>query len=45
MDADPNLVRMFVSNLRRKLGDSAAEPVWIFNERSVGYRMASPDAG
>ena len=40
--ADPNLVRMFVSNLRRKLGDSAETPVWIVNERGVGYRMAMP---
>ncbi|MDE2813169.1 MAG: helix-turn-helix domain-containing protein, partial [Gemmatimonadota bacterium] len=41
-DADPNLVRIFVKNLRRKLGDNAADPVWIFNERGVGYRMAGP---
>ena len=41
-DADLNLVRMFVSTLRRKLGDSAAAPVWISSVRSVGYRMASP---
>ena len=39
--ADANLVRIFVRNLRRKLGDDAAKPVWIFNERGVGYRMAS----
>ena len=43
--ADANLVRMHVSNLRGKLGDSAAEPVWIFGVRAVGYRMASPDRG
>ena len=40
--ADANLVRIFVKNLRRKLGDDAANPVWIFNERGVGYRMAKP---
>ena len=40
--ADANLVRIFVRNLRRKLGDSAANPVWIFNERGVGYRMPAP---
>ena len=40
--ADANLVRIFVRNLRRKLGDSAANPVWIHNERGVGYRMAEP---
>ena len=40
--ADANLVRMFVSSLRRKIGDDAAKPVWIANERAVGYRMAKP---
>ena len=40
--ADSNLVRMFVSTLRRKLGDNAAKPVWIANVRAVGYRMAMP---
>ena len=39
-----NLVRIFVRNLRRKLGDSAAHPAWIFNERGVGYRMPAPGA-
>ena len=41
-NADANLVRIFVRNLRRKLGDSAASPVYLFNERGVGYRMATP---
>ena len=41
-NADANLVRIFVRNLRRKLGDDAASPAWIFNERGVGYRMAKP---
>ena len=40
--ADANLVRIFVRNLRRKLGEDAANPTWIFNERGVGYRMADP---
>ena len=40
-DADP--VRAFVRKLRGKLGDSASKPVWIFNERGVGYRMPKPD--
>ena len=39
--ADP--LRNFVKKLRRKLGDSAGEPVYIFNERGVGYRMPRPD--
>ena len=42
---DANLVRIFVRNLRRKLGDDAANPAWIFNERGVGYRMAEPGEG
>ena len=41
-NADPKLVAVFVKDLRRKLGEDAAEPKWIFNERGVGYRMAAP---
>ena len=37
-----NPLRMHVSALRRKLGDSAEKPVWILSERGVGYRMAGP---
>ena len=43
--ADANLVRIFVRNLRKKLGDDAANPAYIFNERGVGYRMAEPGGG
>ena len=43
--ADANVVRMFVRNLRRKLGDNADDPRWIFNQRGVGYRMAKPGEG
>ena len=39
--SDP--VRRFVRNLRRKLGDNADRPVYIFNERGVGYRMPKPN--
>ena len=39
---DANLVRVVVRNLRRKLGDDATDPTWIFNERGVGYRMPEP---
>ena len=35
-------VRTLVKNLRRKLGEDAANPAYIFNERQVGYRMAKP---
>ena len=41
---DANLVRIFVKTIRRKLGEDAAKPEWIFNERGVGYRMAEPGA-
>ena len=40
--ADANLVRIFVRTLRRKLGDDAEDPTWIFNLRGVGYRMPRP---
>ncbi len=40
--ADANLVRIFVQTLRRKLGDDAENPTWIFNRRGVGYRMPRP---
>ena len=39
---DTERVRAFVKQLRAKLGDDAARPVYIFNERGVGYRMAKP---
>ena len=41
-NADANLVRIFARNLRRKLGDSAASPAYLFNQRGVGYRIAKP---
>ena len=39
---DANLVHIFVKTIRRKLGEDAANPAWILNERGVGYRMAEP---
>ena len=39
---DANLVRIFIRNLRRKLGETATRPTWIFNQRGVGYRMPEP---
>ena len=42
--ADSNLVRMFVSTLRRKLGDDSTSPSYIVNVRGLGYRMPEPDA-
>ena len=37
------LVRSFIRNLRRKLGDDARDPRYIFTEPQVGYRMPSPN--
>ena len=42
-NADPNLLRIFVHNLRRKLGDDATSPNFILNHRGIGYRMPVPD--
>ena len=38
------LVRNVVKRLRRKLGDDAADPRYIFTEPRVGYRMAIGEA-
>ena len=43
-NSDTKVVRAFVKQLRQKLGDDAASPAWIFNERGVGYRMPRPGA-
>ena len=44
-DASGNrrLVRAFVKQLRKKLGDDPDRPTYIENERGVGYRMPRPD--
>ncbi len=36
-------LRAVVQRIRRKLGDNAAQPTYIFNERGVGYRMPGQD--
>ena len=36
---DPQLVRTHMRRLRRKLGDDADDPSYIFTEPGVGYRM------
>ncbi len=41
-DVKPDVVRVFINSLRRKLGDDAASPAYIFNEHGVGYRMPGP---
>ena len=40
--AGPNLARIVVRNLRRKLGEDAARPAWIFNQRGAGCRTPNP---
>ncbi len=42
-EGDPDRVRTFIKQVRRKLGDDPARPTWILNERGVGYRMRKPD--
>ncbi len=37
---DPDRIRTFIKQLRRKLGDEPARPTYILNVRGVGYRMA-----
>ncbi len=38
-------VRSAVKRLRKKLGDDAEQPAYIFNEHGVGYRMPDPGEG
>ncbi len=38
--ANHKLVRSLVKSLRRKIGDDARAPDYIFNVRGIGYRMA-----
>ena len=39
---DARVVRAYVLRLRKKLGETAADPRYIFNEPRVGYRMGPP---
>jgi DNA-binding response OmpR family regulator/anti-sigma regulatory factor (Ser/Thr protein kinase) len=39
---ETELIRSVVRNLRRKLGDDARRPRFVFTERQVGYRMPKP---
>ena len=41
-EGDAQRVRTTVKDLRRKLGDDARNPSYIFTESGVGYRMAAP---
>ncbi|MDE0375512.1 MAG: ATP-binding protein [bacterium] len=40
--ADQRLLRSFIKNLRRKIGDDAKNPSYIFTQSGVGYRLAKP---
>ena len=40
--ADQQLLRSFVKGLRGRLGDDARNPVYIFTESGIGYRLAKP---
>ena len=42
---DVRPIRTVVRNLRRKLGDDANNPTYIFTEPRVGYRMLRPGSG
>ncbi len=41
---ETQLVRAFIRTLRRKLGDDARDPKYIFTEPQVGYRVAKPES-
>lgn len=43
-DADKRAVEAHMTNLRRKLGESAAQPRYIETVRGVGYRLTSDTA-
>ena len=42
---DSRLLRSFLKKLRRKLGDDADNPTYVFTEPRVGYRMAKSERG
>ena len=39
---DRRIVRTYIKEVRRKLGDNAKQPTYIFTEPGMGYRMARP---
>jgi len=42
---ETELVRAFIRNLHRKLGDDARNPRYVFTEPQVCYRMPAPLTG
>ena len=41
---ESDILRTYIMYLRKKLGDNARRPTYIFTKSGVGYRMASPVA-
>ena len=41
-ESDARTLRTYIKGLRKKLGDDAKRPTYIFTEQRVGYRMARP---
>ena len=44
-EGDVRPIRTMMGKLRRKLGDDADDPTYIFTEHRVGYRMPKSEAG
>ena len=44
-DADLRPMRSVINRLRRKLGENAEDPTYIFTELRVGYRMPKGETG
>ncbi|MEV8268099.1 response regulator transcription factor [Microbacterium sp. NPDC076911] len=42
-ESDARAIEVHVANLRRKLGESPANPRWIETVRGVGYRLTHPE--
>ena len=40
---DVQYLRVYVAQLREKLGDDPSHPRFIANEQGVGYRFVEPD--
>ncbi len=40
---EPWAIRDVVKRLRRKLGDNARQPAYLFTQRRVGYHLAAPE--
>ncbi|MET1089731.1 MAG: response regulator transcription factor [Arthrobacter sp.] len=40
-EADDQVIQVHIANLRRKLGDAAADPRWVETVHGFGYRLAA----